>query len=626
MIPLLLGWIDMLFIKKWHKEITGEGTIDTNSRETKLAPVKADTAAVKEKVSMSSEEPKKKSIFASPEPKEKSRVKDHSKKEEGFVKSLGKLKYFYDQDAVILDKYKHLQTPEEIKQNVDDIQFSEKNIRRNQGLQIRVSYSTGGQEFVRDSIKYANKKGFDSKEIPLKEYWTTFSNLNDKQKKWYFYWRTQVLEGKYPEVDLSYIILFMYELMNYSFNKNAAFNVSMMVRLHDEYKDRIPKLTNYSKTWIADMLYELEENLLAKEWDEGRMYTPQLYYTLQEKGNDLSKISITTWKAFFRVQETKFMQLHKNKVYKTFKQAIVLLSEEYKERGTSFMEDWFKEKEERQIRSLFRSAVMGRDVDQIHVYVKHVVVKPDLEKELTALFKLSENVTRKMNGENREIKVDETLLPENFKEKVFDYLMNKQNKRFKVVQKTSEVEETEAIPSPPVSEVAAPKENVSDEKSALKFDKERIEKLIKDSNELTEAVNARDEGSGSKAEMETEYKEDSKQEKTPDKADKTSPFASMSMDDMFEGEVDEESLNDLIRELSEIEKGFLGKFRDGELEKEKAGAYLKENGYMMGMFLSELNEKAVEYLGDNLIEEQDDEIVIYEEYEEVLSKVKELVV
>ncbi len=68
-------------------------------------------------------------------------------------------------------------------------------------------------------------------------YWTTFEKLDGSQKKWYFYWREQVLNGKYPDTDLSYVILFMYELMNYTFNQSSAFNISMMVRLHGAYQE-----------------------------------------------------------------------------------------------------------------------------------------------------------------------------------------------------------------------------------------------------------------------------------------------------------------------------------------------------------------------------------------------------
>ncbi|MFP3681637.1 TerB N-terminal domain-containing protein, partial [Pseudomonas sp. SIMBA_041] len=74
------------------------------------------------------------------------------------------------------------------------------------------------------------------------------------------------LNGNYLETDLSYLILFTYELINYSFNQNAAFNVSMMVRLYEEYKDRMPGCKTYLSDWIHDFLLELDEVGLASEW------------------------------------------------------------------------------------------------------------------------------------------------------------------------------------------------------------------------------------------------------------------------------------------------------------------------------------------------------------------------
>ena len=68
--------------------------------------------------------------------------------------------------------------------------------------------------------------------------------------------------------------MFTYELLNYSFNPNASFNVSMLVRLYENYVERLPKLERYLKQWIADMLYELGEQALAEEWSGERGIFP----------------------------------------------------------------------------------------------------------------------------------------------------------------------------------------------------------------------------------------------------------------------------------------------------------------------------------------------------------------
>lgn len=80
----------------------------------------------------------------------------------------------------------------------------------------------------------------------------TFRSLNHRQKQWYFYWRSCVLSKNYIDTDLSYIFIFVYELLNYSFNKNAAFNISMLERLRDAYSSRYNTLEKYLNRWIND--------------------------------------------------------------------------------------------------------------------------------------------------------------------------------------------------------------------------------------------------------------------------------------------------------------------------------------------------------------------------------------
>ena len=64
-------------------------------------------------------------------------------------------------------------------------------------------------------------------------------------------------------------------------------------------------------------------------------------------------------------------------------------------------------KKEREIRHLFSSAVVGRGYNEIHIGVERIRPTEELYNEVTALFRLSENVARILNGEKREIKVEE---------------------------------------------------------------------------------------------------------------------------------------------------------------------------------------------------------------------------
>ncbi|MBW8352064.1 TerB N-terminal domain-containing protein, partial [Bacillus sp. IITD106] len=589
----------MFFIKKWHELLSNR----KGTNKTKNMIEIEERQEAKEEIKRVEEPIPQKSTF-------KNRLS------------------FYNEDNIILPKYKHIQTPKDILESINQIKNPKKNTHSKNGISIEVTFSHSNESFVKDSLRFAKERGQECPEIPLQAYWTSFEHLNSKQLKWYFYWREQVLNGHYPDVDLSYIILFTYELMNYSFNQNAAFNISMMVRLHNEYKERVPKLTNYSERWIADMLYEVMEPELAKEWVSERKQVPPLYQQMLNKEHDLSKISITSWRPYVKnYRETVFFTNNKNKIYKVFKDSIPLLKQVYEKKDIQLIDRWFQAKEEREIRHLFVSAVMGRSYDAVHVYIERVKPTEDLSNDVTALFRLSENVTRLMNGEKREIKVEKEYLPEGFKDMVMERFSKKAkdaNKRFKVVQQSEAVEQGVEIPSPP------PEEKQEEPKKAqIEFDKEKISKLQSDTEGLIQIINARSEVE-QKVDNEPSNKVNPVAEK--EEVEKTDPNPKIienqpSQVDVFSAlggtDGDFEGEEEFVEALLDIEKDFLLQFEDGQFSQEEANQFVKKRGIMLGMFLSELNEKANEYLGDNLLENQEDTIVIYEEYENVLLAIKE---
>jgi len=50
--------------------------------------------------------------------------------------------------------------------------------------------------------------------VPFKSYWPTYGHMTGAQSRWYFYWRSEVRQGRYHKTDLSYIFLHVYELIN----------------------------------------------------------------------------------------------------------------------------------------------------------------------------------------------------------------------------------------------------------------------------------------------------------------------------------------------------------------------------------------------------------------------------
>ncbi|MBD7985955.1 TerB N-terminal domain-containing protein [Sporosarcina sp. Sa2YVA2] len=618
-IPIILGWVDMFFIAKWNDKINLR--INEVMRSSQKSTIRKPSVLTNATLSVADK----------PENSTLSSEEQIHKLSQEYSLPIG--------HDIILSKYAHLTTPKYIEDNVRALVKPTK--EKNQTGFI-ITYSNSQQDFAKDSYKYRNKKHSNVPEIPLKEYWTTFSKLNERQLKWYFYWREQVLKGNYLDVDLSYLILFTYELINYTFHQKAAFNVSMLVKLHDNYIERIPKVANYLPEWIADMLMELSEEELAKEWRNEVETLPSLYSQLIEKKEILEKISIPTWRPYFRnLRETVFFSNNKSKIYKTFKESIPLLKSYHEEQGNSLEDVWFERAEQRNVRPLFRSAVLARDVDDVHIYTTTYVPTEMLYNEITALFKMAENVTRLLNGEKREIKVESGILPDDFQQRIVERLekAKRTNKRFTVVQEVGSVQGGSGIPQPDIGNESAEELDDLNRFAAIQFNDEIIEEKANENKALQEEFLTFFESHSFNNDVSQSTESTLKQnalERAEDSsisvADNSSEVILLPKEEiaLFKQhqflesiEVGEGDLNEFIESLTTIEMEFLSRFENEQFNGEEAKMFLKQRGQMLGMVLSTMNEKANEFLGDNLLEEMSERIILYEEFGKVTLLAKE---
>lgn len=124
------------------------------------------------------------------------------------------------------------------------------------GIRIEINYSSGhsssADKFIRDAKKIVNQRGAAVAHVPFMSYWPTYDSMTRSQLKWYLYWRSMVRDGKYPDTDLSYIFVFVYELINDVGTKDARDGYEQLRRVWLNYRDRHPKLDNYLIDWMFD--------------------------------------------------------------------------------------------------------------------------------------------------------------------------------------------------------------------------------------------------------------------------------------------------------------------------------------------------------------------------------------
>jgi hypothetical protein len=503
------------------------------------------------------------------------------------------LEKFYDDKKLTLPHYQELQTPQHI------LEFYER-------LDVdRVArYS-----FIKASLNYAFTPGSLTEYAPFYSHGTTFQSMSRGHLNFYFYWRQQAINGIYIKTNLSYVILFAYELINYSFNKSASFNASMIERLQHGYKERIPEVNKYLNVWLSDLLIEAGRNDLTVQLEDQQNGIPRLYTEIKEHYRDLSNVTFTLWNPYIQnYRETNFFKNYKTRIYMVFRAALPLLQKALTGEGKEIISEWFNIRTVKKERRLFQSAVMNRPVATIFYDDVLCEARSELYRVITALFRISENVARLLQGENREIKADEEMLPLGFKESLLDYCCQQQaqkegmNTRFNKVQDRTNRSADNLIPQP----VVAHKEL----QPIISFDLNRIEELRSESKELI----------GIFEELYPSESSDDPLSESP------SDLISIEGEDrnvfsFFRKTIGDEEA--FITSLSDLEIEFVIGFEQGRRGMDEANRYLKSNSVMPNTFISSLNEKAIEFLGDTILEHESDIYYLQEEFDDVLIKVRE---
>lgn len=249
--------------------------------------------------------------------------------------------------------------------------------------------------------------------------------------------------------------------------------------------------------------------------------------------------------------------------------------------------------------------------------VLHHTVTKKMYDQITALFRISENVTREINGENRKIKVEDNILPNDFEKLLMNKIQTHNTKgsnikdRFKLVKEADTVSKNISIPKPEKEKKSIPD---------FVFDIDKINKLNKESENLQNIFREKGYEEESNDEFITESTREEvkiKDNNIQSKVDTHSNFEKLLS--IEENEDEEEFINS----LNDSEIRFLASFENLKKNVTEANNYFREQGMMAGTFINNINEKANNYLEDTIIELNNDNYEIYEDFEDIVKLIKE---
>jgi len=108
------------------------------------------------------------------------------------------------------------------------------------------------ERFQTDAERYFDRRGYECPRAPFFSYIPQYIQLSKAQYEWYFWWRECVRDGGYPDTDYSYILLYIYEIINLPEKIKPEDGVRLLVSLWLGYRDRYKKLDELLSELVCD--------------------------------------------------------------------------------------------------------------------------------------------------------------------------------------------------------------------------------------------------------------------------------------------------------------------------------------------------------------------------------------
>lgn len=107
-------------------------------------------------------------------------------------------------------------------------------------------------EFVEDARRYSNLEGDEVAFEPYYSYVPQYNQLTDAQVNYYLWWRKCFREGVYIKTDYSYVLLYVFELINLGKEQDVIYAQGQLARLWNTYHKEYSALASKLATWICD--------------------------------------------------------------------------------------------------------------------------------------------------------------------------------------------------------------------------------------------------------------------------------------------------------------------------------------------------------------------------------------
>ena len=108
------------------------------------------------------------------------------------------------------------------------------------------------EEFAQTAERWHSLPGRPAPAVPFFSYVPQYAQMNREQIAFYLWWRDRLRRGEPIPADYSYVLLYVYELINLSEKIPPAEVQAGLVSVWRHYRGTYPQLTNFLSEWICD--------------------------------------------------------------------------------------------------------------------------------------------------------------------------------------------------------------------------------------------------------------------------------------------------------------------------------------------------------------------------------------
>ncbi len=256
------------------------------------------------------------------------------------------------------------------------------------------------ESFIREARKFATLGGAAQAEhVPFSCYWPKYSDMNVPQRNWYFHLRGRMRRGEYPDTDLSYLFVRIYELINGIACENAASAYRELMDIWRHYRDRYPRLDKYLDDWAFDFVCLKNPGVGAWEHmkDAPALTQAALDAALtQRAAGEPMTLSIPALELIsgYRITQSKFwLSGHSELMAKALPLAVAFVDAHIRESEPGGLLSKFTPKLVKEKRAAFQSAVVEQNIQYELTYIPFCASEA-LRELVSQMLRHAENALR----------------------------------------------------------------------------------------------------------------------------------------------------------------------------------------------------------------------------------------